>query len=222
MHKENIKNLVDMALFLLFVFCMGMHLWSTLAHEIAGTAMLILLFVHNILNRKWYSSLSKGRYNAMRILLSLLVVLVLAVFLLMTYSSEVISRYVFVFLLDFGSPAQAHRLHLWGAYWGMVLISLHIGVHWQKFIRLGDLSSVLRLGSWAGIGAKVVGIAIAVYGGYVFMDRQCLDYLLLRNQFAMFSNNDGVVKFYLDYIAMMGTGIFITHYFLRFLKKSGR
>lgn len=97
MHKENIKNLVDMALFLLFVFCMGMHLWSTLAHEIAGTAMLILLVVHNILNRKWYSSLSKGRYNAMRILLSLLVVLVLAVFLLMTYSSEVISRYVFFF-----------------------------------------------------------------------------------------------------------------------------
>ena len=48
MHKENIKNLVDMALFLLFVFCMGMHLWSTLAHEIAGTAMLILLVVHNI------------------------------------------------------------------------------------------------------------------------------------------------------------------------------
>ncbi len=222
MHKENIKNLVDMALFLLFVFCMGMHLWSTLAHEIAGTAMLILLVVHNILNRKWYSSLSKGRYNAMRILLSVLVVLVLAVFLLMTYSSEVISHYVFVFLPNFGSPAQAHRLHLWGAYWGMVLISLHIGVHWQKFIRLGDLSSVLGVGRWMGIVAKLAGIGIAIYGVYTFVDSQCLDYLLLRNQFAMFNNNESALKFYLDYIAMLGTGIFIAHYCSKVLRKLGR
>ena len=222
MHKEHIKNLVDMALFLLFVFCMGIHLWSTLAHEIAGAAMLILLVVHNILNRKWYSSLGRGRYNAMRILLSLLVVLVLAVFLLMAYSSEVISRYVFVFLPDFGSPAQAHRLHLWGAYWGMMLISLHIGVHWQKFIRLGDLSSMLTAGSWMGVAAKLAGIGIAIYGCYIFMDRQCLDYLLIKNQFAMFKNNESALSFYTDYVAMMGAGIFVAHYLTKLLKMAGR
>ena len=222
MHKEHIKNLVDMALFLLFVFCMGMHLWSTLAHEIAGTAMLILLVVHNVLNRKWYSSLSRGRYNAMRILLSLLVVLVLAVFLLMAYSSEVISRYVFVFLPDFGSPAQAHRLHLWGAYWGMMLISLHIGVHWQKFIRLGDLSSVLTVSRWLGVAAKLAGIGIAIYGCYIFIDRECLDYLLMRSQFAMFNNNESTLSFYTDYVAMMGAGIFVAHYLTKLLKKAGR
>ena len=222
MHKEHIKNLVDMALFLLFVFCMGIHLWSTLAHEIAGAAMLILLVVHNIFNRTWYSSLGRGRYTAMRILLSLLVVLVLAVFLLMAYSSEVISRYVFVFLPDFGSPAQAHRLHLWGAYWGMMLISLHIWVHWQKFIRLGDLSSMLTAGSWMGVAAKLAGIGIAIYGCYIFMDRQCLDYLLMRNQFAMFNNNESALSFYTDYVAMMGAGIFVAHYLTKLLKMAGR
>lgn len=222
MHKENIKNLVDMALFLLFVFCMGIHLWSTLAHEIAGTAMLILLVAHNILNRKWYSSLSKGRYNAMRILLSVLVVLVLAVFLLMTYSSEVISRYVFTFLPDFGSPAQAHRLHLWGAYWGMVLISLHIGVHWQKFIRLGDVSNIVMGGRWLGILAKLIAILIAGYGAYIFMARDCLEYILFRTQFAVFYNNESTLSFYTDYMAMMSTGVFVAHYLSKLLKKAGR
>ena len=220
--RENIKIGIDILLCLLFVFCMGIHLWSTLAHEIAGTAMLVLLLVHNILNRQWYSSLGSGRYNAMRFLLSSLVMLVLIFFAVMAYSSEVISRYIFAGLPDWGSPAQAHRLHLWGAYWGMVLLSLHIGVHWQKFIRWGDLSGVLRLGSWSGLAARLAGAVIAIYGGYVFVDRQCLDYLLLQSQFAMFSNAESAVRFYVDYIAMLGTGIFAAHYLAKLVRKIGR
>ena len=81
---------------------------------------------------------------------------------------------------------------------------------------------MLTAGRWLGVVAKLAGIGIAIYGVYIFIDRQCLDYLLMRNQFAMFNNNESAFEFYFDYIAMMGTGIFIAHYFSKLVKKNGR
>lgn len=181
--------------------------------------MLVLLIVHNILNRRWYTTLFKGRYNAMRLFLSILVVMVLAAVLVLAYSSEIISQYVFTFLPYWGSPAQAHCLHLWAAYWGLLLMSLHIGLHWNKFIRLGDFSSMVLHGKWLGILAKIAGCGIAVYGAYAFMARSCLDYLLFRSAFFMFDRTDTALGFYVDYFCIVGAGIFISHYLAKALRR---
>lgn len=215
--REKTKIAVDIALFLLLVFCMGFHLWGLLAHEIAGAAMLVLLIVHNILNRRWYTTLFKGRYNAMRFCLSILVVMLLAAALVLAYSSEIISKYVFAFLPYLGNPAQAHRLHLWAAYWSLLLMSLHIGMHWSKFIRLGDFSGMVLHGKWLGILEKMAACGIAMYGAYAFMARSCLDYLLFRSVFFMFDRTDTALGFYVDYICIMGAGIFIAHYLAKVL-----
>ena len=81
---------------------------------------------------------------------------------------------------------------------------------------------MLTAGRWMGVVAKLAGIGIAIYGCYIFMDRQCLDYLLMRNQFAMFNNNESALSFYTDYVAMMGAGIFVAHYLTKLLKMAGR
>lgn len=219
--REKLKISVDIALLLLLVFCMGFHLWGMLAHEIAGTAMLALLIVHNILNRQWYKAIFRGRYGAMRLWLSVLVLLLLAAGLALAYSSEIISKYVFAFLPDWGSQALAHRLHLWAAYWGMLLMSLHLGLHWGKFVHLGDFSGAVLHGKWLGIAAKIAALGIAVYGVYAFIARSCLDYLLFRSAFFMFDRTETAGGFYVDYLCMMGAGIFISHYLARALRKIG-
>ena len=219
--RENLKIAVDIALFLLLVFCMGFHLWGMLAHEIAGTAMLALLIVHNLLNRHWYKSILRGRYSAVRLWLSVLVLMVLAAGLALAYSSEIISKYVFAFLPDWGSQAQAHRLHLWAAYWGMMLMSLHLGLHWSKFMRLGDFSGVVLHGKWLGIAAKIAAFGIAAYGAYAFVARSCLDYLLFRSVFFMFDRTETAGGFYVDYLCIMGAGIFVSHYLAKALRKIG-
>ena len=43
---------------------MAYSLIGELFHEIAGSLIFILFIVHHILNRKWYSNVAKGKYNA--------------------------------------------------------------------------------------------------------------------------------------------------------------
>ncbi len=63
-----LKLLVDMVMTALLPCQMAYMLIGETAHEWMGTAMLVMFIVHNILNRKWYGNLFKGRYSAGRVL----------------------------------------------------------------------------------------------------------------------------------------------------------
>lgn len=41
-----------------------------------------------------------------------------------------LSRYVFIFLPGLGSAATARRLHMLASYWGLLLMSFHLGLNW--------------------------------------------------------------------------------------------
>ena len=66
--QMKLKLLVDMVMTALLPCQMAYMLIGETAHEWMGTAMLVMFIVHNILNRKWYGNLFKGRYSAGRVL----------------------------------------------------------------------------------------------------------------------------------------------------------
>lgn len=219
MKKNTLRNILSTLLILLLVFCLGQHLWSTRAHEEAGTLMFIFFILHNVLNFQWYKNLFKGKYTPMRWLMTITVLLVFVDMVVLVYSSLVISRYVFTFLPDLGSMATARRLHLLSAYWAVILMSLHFGLHWAKFMNLLPLPSRVQNGKKAIYPVvKAVGAAIALYGAYVFVDRNCLDYLLLDSPFVFVDGMEGAWEFYLDYFALMGTCVFLAYYGLKLVQ----
>ena len=128
-----VKIVVDMLMTLLLLFLMGYQLWGEVAHEWAGAGMLILFLAHHILNRGWYKSLFKGRYTSMRVFQVLADMLLLAAMAAQMYSGIAMSRYVFAFLPVDGKMALARRLHILGSYWGFILMSVHLGMHWNLF-----------------------------------------------------------------------------------------
>lgn len=128
------KIIVDMLMTLLLLFLMGYQLWGEVAHEWAGAGMLVLFLTHHILNRGWYKSLFKGRYTPMRVFRVLVDMLLLAAMAAQMYSSIAMSRHVFAFLPLDGKMALARRLHILGAYWGFILMSVHLGMHWNLFL----------------------------------------------------------------------------------------
>lgn len=128
------KIIVDMLMTLLLLFLMGYQLWGEVAHEWAGAGMLVLFLVHHILNRGWYKSLFKGRYTSMRVFQVLVDMLLLAATAAQMYSGIVMSHYAFAFLPLDGKMALARRLHILGSYWGFILMSVHLGMHWNLFL----------------------------------------------------------------------------------------
>ena len=66
-HGNVIKRVVDVCLTVLLLFLMAYQVTGEVLHEWIGIGMVAVLIVHHILNRRWYGALFKGRYNAYRI-----------------------------------------------------------------------------------------------------------------------------------------------------------
>lgn len=216
--KRKIRWSVDILMMLALFFLMSYHFWGETAHEWAGAGMFVLFIVHQVLNRGWYRSLTCGKYTPVRILMLSVNILTLAALVILMYSGITMSRHVFVFLPARGGMAAARRLHIIGSYWGFLLMSLHLGLHWgmvwSKLERMtGKQNEYLYL---AG------SVLLAVYGAYAFIKRDFLSYLFLKSEFVYLDYSEPKILFYLDYMALMELCIFIMHYGSKLLRRRNR
>lgn len=220
--KAAVKMAVDIAMTGVLLFLMGYQFWGDEAHEWAGAGMFVLFILHHILNRGWYRALSKGRYTPARIFQLIINLLLFLNMIGQMMSGFMLSQHVFAFLPISGGIAFARLLHMAAAYWGFVLMALHLGLHWSMMIgRFGKALGASHTSRWKSIAAKTVGAVIAVYGLFAFISRDLPAYMFLRTQFVFMDFSESVVLFYLDYLAMMGFFIFIAHYFSKGTKKAG-
>lgn len=219
--KQKLKIGVDLLMTASLLLLMAYELVGQAAHEWIGTGMFLLFLLHNLLNRRWYGSLLKGKYTPYRILQTALVALVLAAMLIQAASGIVLSRHLFTFLPIRGGARLARTLHMLGGYWGFLLMSLHLGLHWNSMMgavrRMAGAPSPRRtmlLRSLAG--------AIACYGLYAFFRREIGSYLFLQIQFAFFDFEEPLLSFFADYLAVMGLFVAVGHYLAAALKRIGK
>ncbi len=62
MQLKRVKRVVDILLGIGLLLLMSCQLWGEEKHEWIGIAMTALMILHQILNRKWYAALFRGRY----------------------------------------------------------------------------------------------------------------------------------------------------------------
>lgn len=224
--KGKIKMTIDVLMTAALLFLMGYQFWGETAHEWVGAGMFVLFLLHHILNGSWHKNLFRGKYPPIRIFLTVIDVLVLLSMIAQMYSGIVLSRHVFTFLPIESGLAFARRLHILGSYWGFLLMSLHLGLHWNMI--LGAVKRKFSVTSQSVHYLSVgIGLAVALYGAWVFVKRDFAVYMFLQSEFVFMDYEEAKVLFYLDYLALMGTCIFISHYVGRLLrslkrKESGR
>ena len=218
--KAVIKLAVDVLMTLALLFLMGYHFWGEILHEWVGAGMLLLFIAHHILNGHWHKALFKGKYNALRILTLCIDFLVLVSMLAQMYSGIVMSRYVFNFLPFSSGMSLARRLHILGAYWGFLLMSLHLGLHWNMILGMSRKAAGIKSKAKSrSIIAFIIGLVIAGYGVWVFIGRDFPTYLFLKSEFVFLDYSEPKVLFYIDYLALMGLCIFIAHYSTKLIRK---
>ena len=67
-----LKRIVDILMLTALSCLMAFQVTGEKAHEWIGIVMVTLVVIHQVLNRKWYSALFKGKYNLYRILNTIL------------------------------------------------------------------------------------------------------------------------------------------------------
>lgn len=221
--KQTVKIAVDIGMTLGLLFLMGYQLWGDTAHEWAGAGMFVLFLAHNILNLSWWKNLFHGGYTPIRILTTAVDLLTLCAMVGLMVSGVILSRQVFAFLPISGGASFARLLHMVASYWGFVLMSLHLGLHWGMLIGMAGKAVKLPLSARTGsIVSFVLSAAVALYGLTVFLRRDLLTYMFLRTQFVFLDFSESKVLFYLDYLAMMGLFIYLAHYGAKILKRFSR
>lgn len=221
--KAKIKLAVDLLMTVVLLFLMGYQLWGDTAHEWAGAGMLVLFVAHHLLNLNWHKGLSRGKYTAARILINVIDLALFIAMICLMASGIIMSRHVFAFLPIDGGMGIARLMHMAACYWGFVLMSLHLGLHWGMMLaRIRNIFSQIKPSRMREILLRIIAAAIVVYGLYVFVTRDLATYMFLRTQFVFLDYGESPISFYIDYLAMMGLFIWIAYYLLRIFQKTGR
>lgn len=216
---KNVRMIVNVSMTIVLLGLMSYSLIGETTHEILGTIMVVLFIVHHILNRKWFGALNKGRYSAFRICQTILVFLMLISVCLSAISGIIISKHLYVFLGLSQGMAVFRSIHIVCAYANYILMSLHLGLHWNSMIsamtsKAGKSNTVLW---WI---LRVITIVVSLYGIYAFVKRQIGEYLFLSQQYVSFDTSEPLILFYIDYIAIMVLFVAVGHYLGMLLKKA--
>ena len=221
--KIAVKLAVDLLMTILLLLLMGYQFWGEAEHEWIGAGMLALFIAHHLLNRNWHKNIFKGKYTALRTVTLCVDVLILISMLAQMYSGIVMSRYVFSFLPIETGMSLARRLHILGAFWGFLLMSLHLGLHWNMVLGMFQkMARIKKSSKIRSISTFIAGFATAGYGVWVFISRDFPTYLFLKSEFVFLDYSESKILFYKDYIALMGLCIFIAHYGLKLCRIMGR
>ena len=161
----------------------------------------------------------KGKYAKFRILQTILVAAIFISMIGSMVSGILLSEYVFAAIKIKGVANMARNIHMLCAYWGFILMSLHLGLHWNRFLKMLDRKIHLPAGKKKYIFRILAGV-IAAYGCHAFIKRQIGSYMFLKKHFVFFDYTEPLVFFMLDYIAVMGLFIAVGYYLGLFLRKN--
>ena len=216
--KTILKIVVDIGMTVMLLLLMTYELIGEAVHEWLGIGMFALFVIHHILNRKWSRSVFKGKYTLFRIWQTVLVIGVLITMVGSMYGGAILSKHALSFLPIKGGRAFAREVHMISSYWGFVLMSLHLGLHWGMMIGIAKrfVKELPAIGRWLLRG---IAVLIAGYGAYAFIQREIGRYMLLINHFAFFDFEEPLIFFLEDYIAVMVLFVWVSHYFSKWLRR---
>jgi hypothetical protein len=166
--KTNARRIIlDAAMALLLILMYHKLAISLSFHEIGGLVVCGMFIFHNVLNRKWIVGISKrmfGRRLAPRVRLGYVLNVVLLITMAFIALSGIMISQTILWRVS-GDIAFWRPWHYFAAAVALVLVGIHIGLHWS-FIRT-SFGRVLRLPKAVarplGIACLTAVVAFGVY-----------------------------------------------------------
>ena len=203
--KQNmmIKRIVDVCMTVLLLCLMAYQVTGEVLHEWIGMGMTALVIIHQILNRKWYGAIFKGKYNPYRIVTTVVNIALLLSFALTAFCGMSMSGHAVPFLYGMTKVSFARRMHLSMSHWAFVLMGLHLGMHIPVMFARLKLTDKLK---------TVISAALCVVAGiglFLFIRNGMPDYLFFRVPFAFLDYEKAGALVFLENILMLSFWAFI-------------
>lgn len=215
--KALCKVIVDLAMTVLMLLSMASVLTGNMVHELSGVSLGILFIIHNILNRRWYQALLKGRYDMLRVLHTAVNLLLLIAMLAAMVSAVTISQSVFAFL-NLKGGLLGRQIHTFAANWGFIIMSVHFGLHWNMMIGAVE-KHIFSPNRIRTLMLRICAGLIAAYGVYASFVRDIGSKITLHLTYDFIDPRQPAILFFIDYLTIVGLYVIVTYYVLKFLQK---
>ena len=200
-----IKKLgLDLLLAALMLFAFAYPLTGNTAHELIGFTLFALLLVHGKWNWRGFLTLIGGKCSGVRRITQTMNRLLLLTTLLMILSGLSNSTLLFSFFtIEFGLLTR--EFHTATAYWFLILMSIHLGVHWQIIMATArNRVAIFRPSRFRVFALRVIATLIAVYGVHASFERHLLLKLCAYYSFDYWEPGIFASEFFIQYIAIAG------------------
>lgn len=141
MKKNIFKFIFDIGMALLFILLYPVELTGLKFHEISGIVLGLPIALHLLLNWKWVNSVTRKLFSKKtpgRTKLSyVLNLLLLLDMLVVAISGLFISRVLFPNLQSYVTGLPLVAIHISSASFGVLLVGVHIGLHWNWVKQIG-------------------------------------------------------------------------------------
>ena len=216
-HNNNvIRRIVDLCMSLLLLCLMAYQVTGEMVHEWVGVAMTALVIVHQILNRRWYKSIFKGKYNPYRILTTAVNILLLLSFALTAFSGMSMSGHAVPFLYGMTPASFARQTHLAMSHWAFVLMGIHLGLHVPVMAAQMNIKDSVR---------KILAVIFCVIAGiglFLFLGNGMTDYMFFRVPFAFLDYDKPGALVFLENLLQLTTWAFVGDQVGAICRKSAR
>ena len=212
MSSKHCKHIVDVLLGVGLLLLMSYQVTGEAGHEWTGIVMTLLMILHQILNRKWYAALFKGKYTPLRTVQTLVNAALVICFVLTALCGVNMSVHAVPFLSEFMRASLGRRLHLTLSHWCFVLMGLHLGIHIPAILNGVKSSNVRRIGFVFSILAAGAGLWLFLKNGYP-------DYLFYRVPFAFIDYDKAVPLVLLEALLIAFFWVFIGAQLPKFLNR---
>lgn len=215
MKRQTIVRLVTDGLMTgCLLLSMANRLTGNAVHEVVGVLIFAFFILHQVLNRRWYTALFKGRYNGRRTVNTLVIVLLISAFVLLTGSSVMISRTLFTFF-DVDGGLTLRQIHTTTAYWFLVLSAVHLGIHFPRLVKMtATVIPVFRTIKLHAYLKRMLALVIVITGIHGAFDRNLGAKLFMTYAFDFWDFDQSVAGFFIRNLSIMGLYAVAAHYAL--------
>ena len=201
--RNNTRLILDGCMLVLLLGLMAYQVTGEMLHEWLGIAMTLTVIAHQILNRRWYAAIFKGKYNAYRSLTTLVNVLLLAAMAATAFCGVTMSGYAVPFLYWQGGVFLVRQGHLAMSHWAFVLMGVHLGLH------LPLMGAKWKLGQRAKTLLVLAGTLLGGAGFWLFLQNGMPDYLFFRAAFAFLDYEKPAWQVFCQNALMLGAFAFL-------------
>ena len=214
--KNMVKRIVDVCMTVILLCLMAYQVTGEALHEWIGMGMTLTVIIHQILNRKWYATLFKGKYQPVRIVMTTVNIILIASFLLTAFCGMSMSGHAVPFLYGMAPASFVRRMHLSMSFWSFVLMGIHLGLHIKTiFVKM-------RISKKANLVLQMTLAATGGCGFWLFLKNRIPDYLFFRVPFAMLDYEKAAGIVLLENVIMLIFWVFVGMQVMNMLIKKGK